>query len=112
MAVFLPGSASASCGDYVHIAPAGLITDANLKAHENEPASPVPAPCGCHGPQCGNAPLPLVPPASAPSHAGQNEAIVDPGLRCDLALNGVVIRTEGASFSIELVVCIFHPPRA
>jgi hypothetical protein len=93
-------AASASCGDYVHILPAGAAPD-------DAPARPK-APC--HGPGCqdapGHPPTPTPPPTSAPPHDAVLVALVS-----FEAPRGKWSAPATPSLPRRIPPPVFHPPR-
>jgi hypothetical protein len=97
--LMLPGGASATCGDYVHI------------QTDDPPAPPRP----CHGPQCSKAPatpiVPMTAPVPSSSESEQPSLVVDtePGGRPSA---GWAAGHTRFPLPIRLTSSIFHPPRA
>src|SRR5262245_9996672 len=109
--VYAPTTVQASCGDYVHLMPESATAPNSLMS-ETKPANRVPVPCPCRGPQCSEAPAPLMPPAPAPAPTGptQLEALLD-RLHVDRSFGLSFVDIDSAKLSAELTTSIFHPPR-
>lgn len=94
-------TASASCGDYVHVLPAGVATGA-----------PAPPKAPCRGPNCQDAPRhpPAPAPTTAPSTAPQ-DAVLASFVTIDAA-EGRWPLAECFPVPHHVPSGIFHPPRA
>lgn len=109
VALFTSGThaTASSCGDYVHILPAGQ----NVTAPEGEHPPPE-RPCPCHGPSCGKAPVTPASPSPAPvqTQTQTADAILTPSDEgnptCATSLTDSAERTPGGAADP-----IFHPPR-
>ena len=96
--LLLPGVASATCGDYVHIQTA------------DAPAGPRP----CHGPECSKAPAGPAVPLTAPvlSADSDQSSVVVEASSDNRPASGEAARHNPSVVSIRLTSTIFHPPRA
>jgi hypothetical protein len=102
---FAPGSAAASCGDYVHV-------QTTSPAHNDAPVQPQPP---CHGPGCSKAPtappVPLTAPVPSSSETDQSSVVLESGSD-DRPGSGWAATRAADTYPIRLTSSIFHPPRA
>ena len=96
----LPGTAPASCGDYVRV-----------QTHDEAPAPPRP----CHGPECSKAPaapaLPLTAPVLSSCGSDQSPVVLQSDAD-DRPSPGRAAAGTSAARPVRLTSSIFHPPRA
>jgi hypothetical protein len=99
-------SASASCGDYVHVLPAGVSAPA-------EPQPQPPADCPCKHGRCDKAPAPVPPPPTPPGSVGgpTHDAVLDAVAAESQSATGYV-RDFGRDLVRRSPSAIFHPPRS
>ncbi|MFO0937756.1 MAG: hypothetical protein U0798_14730 [Gemmataceae bacterium] len=105
-------SASATCGDYVHILKMSPIKF-GFGSVENQPTQKSPnLPCPCHGSECHQSPKPDQPSPTTPTttNSSTHEAIL---LERDFALASVIgcPIPESIGTIQHFSMLIFHPPR-
>lgn len=108
--LFAPRTAFATCGDYLHILPAGASAP-SAEADKQDAPKPSPA-APCRGSNCSRGSEPVVPPSAPPAPTQPpTDLILTLDSECDHPGSGIVeLSSDGRSSCNPL--SIFHPPRS